>query len=102
MPTRSLLAFTLFAASLPAAAQLAPPNEAGIRIGHVHLNVRSVDAHKKFWVEQIGAKPVRIGSVEGVQIPGLLLLFRKQEPTGTVGGSVIDHLGLKIIKLDDL
>ena len=86
----------------PAGAQLAPPNDAGMRIGHVHLNVRSVEAHKKFWVEQVGAKPVRIGAVEGVQIPGLLILFRQQEPSGTVAGSVIDHLGLKVLKLDVL
>src|SRR4051812_5535982 len=87
---------------LPAEAQLAAPNDGGMRIGHVHLNVRNVEAHKKFWVEQIGAKAVRIGSVEGVEIPGLLILFREQEPTGTVAGSVIDHLGLKVKKLDEL
>ena len=86
----------------PCGAQLAPASEAGIRIGHVHLNVRSVEAHKKFWVEQVGAKAVRIGSTEGVEIPGLLILFRQQEPTGTVGGSVIDHLGLKVKNLDEL
>ena len=73
-----------------------------MRMGHVHLNVRNVEAHKKFWVEQIGAKAIRVGKVEGVEIPGMILLFRKQEPTGTVAGSVIDHLGLKVLKLDDL
>ena len=83
-------------------AQLAPPNEAGMRMGHVHLNVRDVEAHKKFWVSQVGAKAIRVGKAEGVEIPGLIVLFRKQEPTGTVAGGVIDHLGLKIRKLDEL
>src|SRR4051794_11397909 len=97
--TRLLL---IFAFLLPAGAQLSAPNDAGMRIGHVHLNVRNIEAHKKFWVEQIGARAIRVGSVEGVEIPGLLLLFRQQEPTGTVAGSVIDHLGLKVKKLDAL
>ena len=81
--TRLLPAFILgFTLLRPVGAQLAPPNDAGIRIGHVHLNVRNVAAHRKFWVEQIGAKAVRIGAVEGVEIPGLLILFRQQEPSG--------------------
>jgi catechol 2,3-dioxygenase-like lactoylglutathione lyase family enzyme len=83
-------------------AQLAPPNEAGMRMGHVHFNVRDVEAQKKFWVSQVGAKAIRVGKAEGVEIPGLIVLFRKQEPTGTVAGGVIDHLGLKVRKLDEL
>ncbi len=86
----------------PAAAQLLPPSEAGITMGHVHLNVRDVEAHKKFWVEQIGAKPVTLGRIEGVTVPGLILLFRKQDPTGPVTGEVINHMGLKVKKLSDL
>jgi hypothetical protein len=29
-------------------AQLLPPNGAGVTMGHVHLNVRDVEANKKF------------------------------------------------------
>jgi len=36
---------------MPAMAQLVPPNPSGITMGHVHLNVRSVEAQQKFWVE---------------------------------------------------
>ena len=86
----------------PVAAQLLPPSEAGITMGHVHLNVRDVEAHRKFWIEQIGAKPVKLGRLEGVSVPGLILLFRKQDPTGPVAGGVINHLGLKVRKLSDL
>src|SRR5258706_16268622 len=97
---RLLSTVTLSLALLrPAGAQLSAPNDAGIRMGHVHLNVRSVEAHKKFWVEQIGARAVRIGSVEGVEIPGLLLLFRQQEPAGTLAGFGIDHFGVEGEKL---
>ena len=86
----------------PAAAQLLSPNEAGVTMGHVHLNVRDVAAHKKFWLEEIGATPIQLGRLEGVQVPGLQIFFRQQEPTGTVAGSVINHLGLKVLKLDVL
>ena len=30
----------------PAEAQLAAPNDAGVTMGHVHLNVRDVDAQR--------------------------------------------------------
>jgi hypothetical protein len=31
--------------------QLAPPNATGVTFGHVHLNIRDVEIHKKLWVE---------------------------------------------------
>lgn len=86
----------------PAAAQLAPPNDAGVTMAHVHLNVLDVEAQKKFWIEQIGARPVRMGPIEALELPGLLIFLRRQNPTGPVAGSVINHLGLKVRKLDDL
>ena len=100
--TKLLLAAGLCLALFqPAGAQLLPPNEAGITMGHLHLNVRDVEAHRKFWIEQIGAKPVKLGTLEGVSVPGLILFFRKAEPTGPVTGEVINHMGLKVKKLSD-
>src|SRR5262245_32029471 len=93
------VAFVLLAWCNPLAAQLQPPNTAGMTMGHVHLNVRSVEAHRRFWVDQIGAKPVRLGKLEGVAVPGLIILLRQQEPTGPVTGEVINHMGLKVRKL---
>jgi catechol 2,3-dioxygenase-like lactoylglutathione lyase family enzyme len=79
----------------PAAAQLLPPNQAGMTMGHVHLNVHSVEAQQKFWVEQFGATVVR----SGVKLPGMLILFQQQEPTGGMEGTVLDHLGLRVRSL---
>ena len=46
-----LLGVILAIASVtPARAQLAPPNAAGITYGHVHLNVKDIEVHKKLWV----------------------------------------------------
>ena len=102
MKQRLLVAGVFLACCHPAVGQLLPPNSVGMTMGHVHLNVRSVEAHRKFWVEQIGAKTFRLGKWEGVSVPGLIVLFRQQEPTGPVTGEVINHMGLKVKKLSDL
>ena len=83
----------------PADAQLSPPNDAGVTMGHVHFNVRDVEEHKRIWVEHFGAVPLQGEGPTGVKIPGTLLLFRQQEPTGGTEGTVIDHFGLKVPNL---
>lgn len=83
----------------PVRAQLAPPNEAGMTMGHVHLNVRDVEVHRELWIEQFGAKPLAKEGLPGVKIPGMLILFRRQEPSGGSEGTVMDHFGLKVPSL---
>lgn len=80
----------------PAQAQLAAPNEAGVVMGHVHLNVRDVEAQRKFWTEQFAAVPLKKEGLQGVKIPGMLILFRQQAPTGPSEGTMMDHFGLKV------
>ncbi len=93
-----ILALTLL--FLPAAAaQLLPPNEAGITMGHVHLNVQDVEQHKKIWIEHFGAVPLEREGLTGVKIPGTLLVFRQQGPTGGTEGTAMDHFGLKVPNL---
>src|SRR4030095_9938753 len=84
-----------------ARAQLLPANDTGMSMGHVLVNVTSVDAHKKFWMEAFDAKPIKVGKLEGVTIPGLVILFRPQPATGPGEGEIINHLGLKLNKLSD-
>jgi hypothetical protein len=102
MTKRLAVAFVLLVWPNPLSAQLRPPNKAGMTMGHVHLNVRSIEAHRRFWVDQIGAKPVSFGRLEGVAVPGLIILLRQQEPTGPVSSEAINHMGLKVRKLSDL
>ena len=47
MSIRTLFALAAFAVA-PMSAQLASPNATGAAIGHVHLNVRDIDAHQRF------------------------------------------------------
>jgi hypothetical protein len=43
---------------IPASAQLLAAKDGPVVYGHHHLNVTSIDAHKKFWVETLGGKSV--------------------------------------------
>jgi catechol 2,3-dioxygenase-like lactoylglutathione lyase family enzyme len=80
----------------PAHAQLAPPNEVGVTMGHVHLNVRDVEVQKKFWMEHFGAVPLKKAGLPGVKVPGMLILFQPQAPTGGSEGTMMDHFGFKV------
>ena len=55
-------------------AQAAPPNEAGVTMGHWHLNSRDVEANKKLFVALggIAAKP---GAFELVKFPGVVVFL---------------------------
>jgi len=48
-------------AVLPAHAQLAPPNDAGVTMGHIHLAVKDVEAQKRFWTTTMAALPYKTG-----------------------------------------
>ncbi len=82
-------------------AQLFPPADAGMTMGHVLLNVSDVTAHRDFWTKQFDARPVTVGKLEGVTIPGTVILFRLQPRTGPSEGTTINHMGLKVNKLAD-
>lgn len=80
-------------------AQLLPAGDAGMTMGHVLLNVTDVDAHRRFWTTQFDAKPVTVGKLQGVTVPGIVVLFRLQPPTGPSEGTTINHMGLKLNRL---
>ncbi len=94
------IAAAVFARTSPLEAQLFPP-EAGMSMGHVLLNVSDVAAHRDFWTSQFDAKPVTVGKLQGVTIPGVVILFRLQPRTGPSEGTTINHMGLKLSKLSD-
>ena len=82
-------------------AQLLQPNAGGLSMGVVVLNVTDVAAHRKFWVDEFDAKPVKVGQLDGATIPGFVILFRPQAATGPSEGSTINHMGLKLNKLSE-
>jgi catechol 2,3-dioxygenase-like lactoylglutathione lyase family enzyme len=86
----------------PAHAQLAPPNAAGITYGHVHLNVKDIELHKKLWVDHFGGVVVQKGPLTAVKFPGMLIALRQAAPTGGSAGTVMDHFGFKVRNLPEI
>ena len=68
---------------LPASwAQVTAPNEAGVSLGHAHLNVRDIETHKKFWIA-LGAIPIKLETIEVMKFPnGLVFLALRRNLTG--------------------
>ena len=86
----------------PASAQLAGPNAAGVRFGHVHLNVADLEVHKKLWVEHFDGVVEERGRLTSVKFPGMLLVLSEREPAGDSEGSVMDHFGFKVPNLAEV
>jgi catechol 2,3-dioxygenase-like lactoylglutathione lyase family enzyme len=76
--------------------QLPPPNEAGVTMGHLHLAVTDPDAHRKLWVDVLGATPVKAGPLEMLRFPGVLVALAKRPPSAGTDGSIVNHLGFKV------
>jgi catechol 2,3-dioxygenase-like lactoylglutathione lyase family enzyme len=79
--------------AIPAGAQLAPANSAGVTTGHIHLFVKDVEAQKKFWTAEIGGTVVMNGPLMLIQFPGVYIMLRQADPTGPPAGSIVDHFG---------
>jgi catechol 2,3-dioxygenase-like lactoylglutathione lyase family enzyme len=95
----SLLTFSLVVAVLLSAAsssaQLNPPNEVGVTVGHMHLNVHDVEVAKKFFLE-LGGTAIKSGPFEGVKYPGAIFLFTKADPSAGMEGSTVNHIGFLV------
>jgi catechol 2,3-dioxygenase-like lactoylglutathione lyase family enzyme len=77
-------------------AQLQSNPDAPVRIGHYHLNVSSVDAHKKFWVDTLGGTPMRFQGLDVVKFPDAFIFLKVQKPTGPTRGTAFDHIGFAV------
>ncbi len=94
---RLLIAAAVLAACVPrVAAQLVSHPDAPVRIGHYHLNVTSLDAHKKFWVDTLGGTPMKFGNLDVVKFPDAFVFLRVQKPTGPTRGTAFDHIGFAV------
>jgi catechol 2,3-dioxygenase-like lactoylglutathione lyase family enzyme len=71
---------------------------APVVVGHYHLNVTSVEAHKKFWVETLGGTAMKFGSenVDVIKFPDVFLFLRVKPPTGPTRGTALDHIGFAV------
>src|SRR5258708_2949453 len=91
--------FRTFAACLIAAAlAVAQPSSQGPRVafGHIQLNSADPATAIEFWTDIIGTSTYSRGPLNGVSLPGALILFTRKAPTGPSAGSAIDHIGLRV------
>ena len=99
MITKSLFALAVLAVA-PLPAQLVAPNSAGDAIGHIHLNVRDIEAHQHFWTE-VGGTSVNNEKLVMMQFPGIYIILRKQDSTGGTVGSRVNHFGFHVKNFDE-
>jgi catechol 2,3-dioxygenase-like lactoylglutathione lyase family enzyme len=103
---KSILALALAStlAAGAACAQPYTPNEAGVTMGHWHLNSRDIEANKKIFVG-LGGTAVKSGDFEVVRFPGVnvYLNVRAGSPPASGGtvGSVINHVGFLVPNVQD-
>jgi catechol 2,3-dioxygenase-like lactoylglutathione lyase family enzyme len=82
-------------AAAPTCAELLN-KEAPAVVGHYHLNVTSIDEHKKFWVDTLGGTAIKVGTVDVIEFPNVFLFLRVQPPTGGTRGTTFDHIGFAV------
>jgi catechol 2,3-dioxygenase-like lactoylglutathione lyase family enzyme len=88
----------LIACTTSVFAQTAPPNEAGVSLGHIHFVVPDPDATKKAWMDVFGAVPVKAGALEPLKLPGIFIIVTKANmpPAGGTNGSVVNHIAIAV------
>ena len=82
-----------------AIAQPFAPNEAGVTMGHWHLNSRDIEASKKIFAD-MGGTAVKAGDFEVVRFPGVVVMLHLRSPfapaTGGTDGTVVNHVGFTV------
>ncbi|MFT4861176.1 MAG: catechol 2,3-dioxygenase-like lactoylglutathione lyase family enzyme [Pseudohongiellaceae bacterium] len=92
------LMFHVFAVSCYG--QLATPGAAGLRFGHVHLNVSDVDAHVRLWTTYFGGEQIQIESMTAIKFANVVVVLNPQIPTLGSRETVMDHFGFKVRNID--
>jgi catechol 2,3-dioxygenase-like lactoylglutathione lyase family enzyme len=93
-----IVACALVIALWPSAsrAQLVMANQLGLTMGHVHLVVKDVDAHKRFWTDVLGGTVVKNGPLELIQFPGVYVMLRLGDASGPPAGTILNHFGFTV------
>lgn len=99
----SILTVAALASLSTAFAQISPGNEMGVAMGHLHLNVRDVEANKKFFVT-LGGSPLKVPPFEVVKFPDVIVILNlapgAQAASGGLVGTVVNHFGFRVSNLE--
>ncbi len=84
-----------------ASAQVRVPEGARVVYGHHHLNVTSLAAHRKFWIDGLGGVETTMTGLPTmiVRLPGVLILLREKAPSGDMHDSVVPTIGFDVRSL---
>lgn len=88
-------AVVCMAIGMPAFAQLAAPNAAGVTMGHLHYRVRDVAANTRFWVA-LGGRATAVGSESHVALSGVVVVLSQGDSSGGTEGSVLNHVAFRV------
>ena len=91
--TQTVIACSVLSSTLAFGQLGEPPNDLGVRLGHIHLTVKDVEAQRRFWNEMMGGTLVRNGAVPMIQFPGVFILLQEGQSSAPPAGSVVDHFG---------
>jgi predicted enzyme related to lactoylglutathione lyase len=69
--------------------------------GHHHLNVTSIDEHKKFWIDGLGGAVATLDGLPTtiIRFPNVLVFLRQQAPKGDMKGTVVPRIGFDVKSL---
>jgi catechol 2,3-dioxygenase-like lactoylglutathione lyase family enzyme len=96
---RLLLLFAVLPVFLclqPALAQLAPFNDKGVTIGHVHWVVKDPEVHKKLLIDTLNAQVAHAGPLEMLKLPGVIILLTRGTPKEGPDQPTTDHFALVV------
>ena len=69
---------------------------AQVSMGHLHFTSKDRTGQMKFWVDVMGAKPAKLGSLDVLSIPGAILIVNQGSPSGGTVGSTVHHIGFTV------
>ena len=91
-------------ATASAWAQPLPPSEAGVTMGHWHLNSGDVDANRKIFLA-LGGTAFKLGTFEIVKFPGVYVYLNMPQgappSAGGNDGAVVNQVGVAVQSLQE-
>src|SRR5260370_39943774 len=82
-------------------AQLAPVNEVGLSMGHLHLAAPDREKEAKAWLALGGQLENNLSGNIPIGFPGVVVLIGQSRPVSAgSAGSLIDHVAFRVAMLD--
>jgi catechol 2,3-dioxygenase-like lactoylglutathione lyase family enzyme len=91
----------LIVIALVLAFQVSTANPTGVAMGHLHYHVQNVEAHIRFWAA-LGGVPTKLGALDVVKFPEVLVVLTKGSSSGGTEGSVVNHVAFRVQSLADI